>query len=64
MDLRQNEWDGMNWIDLAQDRDQWRSLVNKVMNLLMPKNVWKFLECLNGWRLLKKDTTPWSQVVS
>jgi hypothetical protein len=26
-------WDGMDWIDLAQDRDQWGALVNKVMNL-------------------------------
>jgi hypothetical protein len=35
MDLREAGWDGMNWIDLAQDRDQWRALVNKVMNLLV-----------------------------
>jgi hypothetical protein len=28
MDLREIEWDGMNWIDLTQDRDQWRALVN------------------------------------
>jgi hypothetical protein len=27
---------GMDWIDLAQDRDQWRALLNKVMNLLVP----------------------------
>jgi hypothetical protein len=27
---------GMNWIDLAQDRDQWRALVNTVMNILVP----------------------------
>jgi hypothetical protein len=26
-------WDGMDWIDLAQDRDQWRALVNTAMNL-------------------------------
>jgi hypothetical protein len=26
MDLREIEWDGMDWIDLTQDRDQWRAL--------------------------------------
>jgi hypothetical protein len=33
MDLREIGWDGMDWIDLAQDRDQWTALVNTVMNL-------------------------------
>jgi hypothetical protein len=33
MDLRETGWDVMNWIDLVQDRDQWRALVNTVMNL-------------------------------
>jgi hypothetical protein len=33
MDLREIEWGGMDWIDLAEDRDQWRALVNTVMNL-------------------------------
>jgi hypothetical protein len=32
-DLRELGWQGMDWIDLAQDRDQWRALVNTVMNL-------------------------------
>jgi hypothetical protein len=36
IDLREIEWAGMDWIDLAQDRDQWRALVNKVMNLRAP----------------------------
>jgi hypothetical protein len=36
MDLRDIRWDGMNWIDLAQDRDQWKALVNTVMNLRVP----------------------------
>jgi hypothetical protein len=29
-------WDGMDWIDLVQDMDQWRVLVNTVMNLRVP----------------------------
>jgi hypothetical protein len=36
MDLREIEWDGMDWIYLAQDRDQWRTLVNTVMKLGFP----------------------------
>jgi hypothetical protein len=43
MDLRKVGWDGMEWIDLAQDRDQWRALGNKVMNPRVSENAMKFL---------------------
>jgi hypothetical protein len=36
LDLREIGWDGMDWIDLAQNRDQWRALMNTVMNLRVP----------------------------
>jgi hypothetical protein len=32
MDLREIGWDGTDWIDLPEDRDQWKVLVNMVMN--------------------------------
>jgi hypothetical protein len=36
MDLREIGWNDMEWIDLAQDRDQWRAFMNTVMNLRVP----------------------------
>ena len=39
LDLPDVGWRGMDWIDLAQDRDRWRAVVNAVMN------PWGFIKC-------------------
>jgi hypothetical protein len=36
INLREIGWDGIDWIELAQDKDQWRALVNTVMILRFP----------------------------
>jgi hypothetical protein len=36
MDLKETRWGDMDWIDLSQDRDQWRAVVNRVINLWVP----------------------------
>jgi hypothetical protein len=36
MYLRETGWGGIDWIDMAQDKDQWRALVNMVINLWVP----------------------------
>jgi hypothetical protein len=43
MDLTDIGWGGMDWIDLSQDRDQYRALVSTVMNLRVPLYVGNFL---------------------
>jgi hypothetical protein len=43
MDLQKVGCWGMEWIEVARDRDRWRSLVNTVMNLRVPQNAGNFL---------------------
>jgi hypothetical protein len=44
MDLGETRLSGMDWIDSAQDRDQWRAVVNTVMNLRGSVKCWDLLE--------------------
>jgi hypothetical protein len=48
-------WRGMDWIDLAQDNDRWRALVNMAMNFRVPLNVWKFLSNYATGGFLRRD---------
>jgi hypothetical protein len=43
MDLREIGWEVVDWIRLTQDRDQWRAVVNTVMNLRVPEKMGNFL---------------------
>jgi hypothetical protein len=36
VDLRETGWDGLDWIDVAQDRDQWRGFANMVVSIWVP----------------------------
>jgi hypothetical protein len=43
LDLQEVGRTGIGWIDLAQDRDRWRTLLNAVMNLPVPLNAGYYL---------------------
>jgi hypothetical protein len=51
MGARETGWNGVDWIDMAQDRDQWRALVNTGSI-----KCWEVFEWLHNWRLLKKGS--------
>jgi len=43
MDLKKIVWEGVDWMHLAQNRDQWQALVNTVMNFRVPQKAENFL---------------------
>jgi hypothetical protein len=52
--LREIGWVGIDWLDLAQDRDQWRALDEPSGSI----KCWEVLEWLHNWQLLKKCSAP------
>jgi hypothetical protein len=56
MDFRETGCFDMDQTDLTQDKDQWRALVNTVMNLRVSIICWEVLEWLHNWQLLKKGS--------
>jgi hypothetical protein len=64
-DVRDIRWGGMDWINLTQDRDQWRALVNTAMHLGVPQNVGKFLStCTSGGFSRRAQLHAVSQLVN
>jgi hypothetical protein len=55
MDIKELGYEGAGWIHLAEDKDQWRALVNTVMTF-------RFSKELNYYYPLK-DYAPWSQLL-
>jgi hypothetical protein len=49
MDILEIGWGGVDLIDLAQDRDKWRALVNAVMNLRVSIKYWETVKWLHNW---------------
>jgi hypothetical protein len=58
MDLREGGWDVLDWIDMAEDRDQWKALCEHGTEPSGYTKCWEVLEWLHNWRLLKKRLAP------
>jgi hypothetical protein len=48
INLREKGWGGMDWIHLAEDREEWRALVNTVMDLRVSTKCWEILEWMSN----------------
>jgi hypothetical protein len=63
MDLEETGNDGMNWVHVARDRDQWRILVNIAIDLRVPYKERSFLTSwVNDYWLLKKTSASWNRL--
>jgi hypothetical protein len=57
-DLREKGWDGMDWIDLAQDRGPVEGSCEHGNETSGSIKYWEVLEWLHNWQLLKKGSVP------
>jgi hypothetical protein len=61
LDLREIGIDGENWMQLAQDRFQWRAFLNTMMNFLFHKESRMFFDKLSDYQVFKECAAPWSK---
>jgi len=61
MDLQEGGGGCGDWMELVQDRDRWRALMNTVLNLRVPKMRGISWLAAEPVRILKKDSAPWSK---
>jgi hypothetical protein len=58
--LREIGWYGVDWIDMAQDKDQWRALVKTVVNFRVPYEAADFLVSSSTVGVSQEDSAPYS----
>jgi hypothetical protein len=58
IDISEIGWDDMDWIDLAQDRDQWEGFCEHGNEPSGSINCWEVVEWLHNLHLLKKGSAP------
>ena len=63
MDLQEVGCGNLEWIELAWDKNRWRSVVNAVMNLRVPYNLGNFLTSCRTGQLPNKNSAPWGKEV-
>jgi len=64
INVKEIGWYGVDWIRPVPDGDQWRAVVNTIMDLRVPQRGWGILRLLSECPLLKKDSAPWSLLIS